>query len=82
MGLKKPNSWGLYDMHGNVSERCLDWLEDYPSGHVTDPVGPSSGKYRVARGGHEGSVNWCCSSAYRREEDSEDRYGFRLVMES
>ena len=51
IGSRKPNAWGLYDMHGNLYEWCLDWYGSYPKGKASDPVGPKEGKRRVARGG-------------------------------
>ena len=50
VGTKRPNAWGLYDMHGNVREWCADWYEDELEGGV-DPQGAASGSYRVVRGG-------------------------------
>ena len=62
VGSYLPNAWGIYDMHGNIHERCLDYSGGTISGN--DPVGPSSGSYRVFRGGCYGSeANECTSTA-------------------
>lgn len=52
VGSYLPNVWGLYDMHGNVAEWCLDWFVDNWGGDpLVDPVGKTSGTFRVVRGG-------------------------------
>lgn len=48
---KEPNAWGFYDMGGNILEWCSDWFGDYPRSVRTDPAGPDSGHFRIARGG-------------------------------
>ena len=64
VGSYKPNEWGLYDMHGNVYEWCLDWWTSSLSA-ATDPVGASSGSYRVNRGGGWDGGASICRSACR-----------------
>ena len=65
MGEKKPNAWGLYDMHGNVKEWCQDWYGAYGAEAVTDPSGPATGNLRVGRGGDRISLAAGCRSANR-----------------
>ncbi len=79
VGKLKPNSWGLYDMHGNVCEWCQDWFQDKLSGGV-DPRGPAEGQKYVNRGGAVGDVAKTCRSAFRRTSDPGTYLGFRVAL--
>lgn len=81
VGLKKPNAWGLYDMHGNMAELCLDLFAEYPKGPVTDPRGPKDGYGRVQRGGAWGNSPENCRSVSREDMGgTSNSTGFRVAM--
>lgn len=62
---KRPNAWGLYDLHGNVWEWVQDWYGEYQSKQLVNPQGPPRGSLRVLRGGGWHSTADACSSAFR-----------------
>jgi len=81
---KKPNPWGIFDMHGNVAEFCEDWYGEYPAGPNVDPAGPGFGKGHVIRGGSWKSPPEGCRSSFRGGVWSGAKgaeYGFRVVKE-
>jgi formylglycine-generating enzyme required for sulfatase activity len=86
VGQKKPNAWGLYDMHGSVWE----WVEDrygdkyYAASPPADPPGPTTGNERVLRGGSWGDGPGSCRSACRLRGHSGGRgheCGFRVRLD-
>jgi len=88
VGQKKPNAWGLYDMHGNVAEWCNDRYAEtyYQQSPDKDPRGPAEGKERTLRGGAWNSSPESCRSAYRASDPAiddtclaNDAIGFRCV---
>jgi formylglycine-generating enzyme required for sulfatase activity len=87
VGQKKPNAWGLYDVHGNVWEWCQDWYDRdyYAKSSADDPTGPKTGWLCVNRGGGWNYPAGLCRSAARLYDEPGARYndlGFRVCRVS
>ncbi len=84
-GVKKPNPWGLYDMHGNVWEWCADYYDQdyYAKSPIKDPHNEDSGACRILRGGSMLVAPSLCRSAVRHDSVPDfcwDDDGFRVVL--
>jgi len=87
VGVRRPNAWGIYDMHGNVAEWCNDHYGPYDPATTTNPTGPATGTERVLRGGSFRSSAERCRSAARDSQPpgltdvclGYEAYGFRCV---
>lgn len=89
IGKKKPNAWGFYDMHGNVSEWCLDTLFDkhFTDTKTIDPVGDGGFFDRQVRGGNYMSEPAWCRSTHRWKDyaavaATNEMIGFRIALTS
>jgi formylglycine-generating enzyme required for sulfatase activity len=85
VGKKKPNDWGLYDMHGNVWEWCQDYFDTnyYQNSPVKDPMGAGAGIDRVPRGGAVDGAAVFCRTAFRQHvlpDFREFNLGFRVLL--
>jgi formylglycine-generating enzyme required for sulfatase activity len=83
VGSYAPNAWGLYDMHGNVCEWCMDFFSEFSSERVRNPRGPLSGKLKIARGGDWSSfadVIYSASRYFSFPDEKSQCLGFRLVF--
>ena len=85
VGMRDPNAWGLFDMHGNVWEWCLDYgTQSLETASVTNPPGAAYGSTRILRGGCYSSTAGQCIAGYRNEQKTPSvtsgtsTYGFRL----
>ena len=83
VGQLEPNAWGLYDMHGNVWEYCQDWFGNSKSGLHVDPQGPSTGNFKIQRGGgifEDSNAFRCARKNWTRPELRFRNLGFRVVL--
>ena len=83
VGSYRANAWGIYDVHGNVEEWCLDWYGEYPASSATDPIGPLTGEKRVVRGGSwldPGLYMRSASRSYAEPQSGTHSVGFRLCL--
>lgn len=84
VGQKKPNAWGLYDMHGNVREWCLDWFEPYPATQAP-PQEFAEPRQRILRGGSWDWIEPANQGSARRDRAAptarRDHYGLRIVAD-
>jgi uncharacterized protein (TIGR02996 family) len=83
VGSYPANAWGVYDMHGNVWEWCADCWEAsfYQTSPVVDPRGPAEGRHRILRGGSWKNDGFYLRSAHRGWSTSDERIGFRVLLE-
>ncbi|MGD9857630.1 MAG: formylglycine-generating enzyme family protein [Planctomycetaceae bacterium] len=86
VGSYLPNAFGLYDMHGNVTEACADWFgrEYYRESPTDDPQGPAEGADRMVMGGSWAADAFQCRAAHRRSNATSgvaQYFGFRVVCD-